>query len=558
MHYQLRLFDFFQENVRKETSVEELAQIWQCSTRYAKTIVKKLQQLEIIKWEVTKGRGKKPFITILQSKEDCIINLFISYWEKNQFEEAYSLIGEYQMFKNPIIQNWLQQQYGIHQNEKLQHILRLPFFNPYLTINPLHALSNWDAHFIKQIHEPLFKENHTTGEIEENLLFYYETNDYQNWRFILRKGAYFHHLKPVQASDIQFSLERLKELAKPYFDYEKFEIVNDYELILTLTKPFAVLPELLSSFRTVILPKDKPDGSIGCGPFMIEDLSPYKIKLTTFDHYFNKRPYLDGIEYIFDNNDTDFGISYSPYSNDIPQKELLMQEFGTDYVVLNMQNGPLQNREMRETIYALIHPTDFIENTMTETIATNWLPSQKQQQPFATIKYVGNDFPVLKIGYQQLSSHANYLDKALILQSKINQFGIKTELECIDISKDKTVDTSIDIFIGGATFGRQKILSILNRYFTKPKAILSFLDEYHQNLLIQALEKIYTTKYQTFDEATLNEIEEQMQKIYCLKLLTHHQQRMYVREDFKYKNLQFDAHGFIQYNKIFFSDFKEL
>ena len=43
MHYELRLFDFFNEHVRKETSVDELAQIWHCSTRYAKTIVKKMQ-----------------------------------------------------------------------------------------------------------------------------------------------------------------------------------------------------------------------------------------------------------------------------------------------------------------------------------------------------------------------------------------------------------------------------------------------------------------------------------------------------------------------------------
>ena len=178
MHYQLRLFDFYKEHVRTETSVEELAQIWQCSTRYAKTIVKKLQQQQIIKWEVTKGRGKKPFITILQLKEQCIVNIFISYWGKNQFEEAYSFLGKYEMVKHPTIQTWLQQQYGMKQNEQLQHTLRLPFSHQDITLHPLHAISNWDSHLIKQIHEPLFKENEETGEIEGNLLFHYETTDY--------------------------------------------------------------------------------------------------------------------------------------------------------------------------------------------------------------------------------------------------------------------------------------------------------------------------------------------------------------------------------------------
>ena len=150
-------------------------------------IVKKLQQQQIIKWEVMKGRGKKPFITILQLKEQCIVNIFISYWEKNQFEEAYSFLGKYEMVKHPTIQTWLQQQYGMKQNEQLQHTLRLPFSHQDITLHPLHAISNWDSHLIQQIHEPLFKENEETGEIEGNLLFHYETTDYQNWRFILKK-----------------------------------------------------------------------------------------------------------------------------------------------------------------------------------------------------------------------------------------------------------------------------------------------------------------------------------------------------------------------------------
>ena len=366
-----------------------------------------------------------------------------------------------------------------------------------------------------------------------------------------KKRCLFYNLKPVQATDVQFSLERLVQFAKPYFDYEKFEVVHDYELILTLSKPFVILPQLLSAFRAVILPKDKPDGTIGCGAFMLESCSPYKIQLTTFDQYFNKRPYIDGIEFIFDKNDMNLGISYHPFNSDIPQKEVLLQQLGTDYVVLNMQHGPLQNKALRETIFALIHPEDFINNTLNESVALNWLPSEEQHSS-AKIHCTGNDFPVLKIGYQYLSSQSNFLNKACILQRQLYDFGIKAALTCIDVYKTKSIDTSIDIFIGGAVFGKQKILSILNLYFTEPQAILSFLDEYHRHEVMQTLEKMYTTK-QAFEEVALNELKAQTQKLYYLKLLTHHQKRMYVRGDYNYKNLKFDNNGFIQYNKISFN-----
>ncbi len=277
MHYELELFLFFSPHTRQKTCIEELAQIWRCSNRYAKKIIQKLKQQNIIKWETSRGRGKKPFLTLLTTKNDCISEIFKSYWLKEKFDEAYTLLGEHQMLNDPTIQLWLQQQYGIQHKPNTDIVFRYPLYHANLTLNPLLADTNYDAHFIKQLHETLFKENEMTGEVEGNLVFHYETNDHINWRLILRKGVFFHDLKPVLASDVKDSLERIKSIAKPYFAIEKIGIIHNYELLLTLSKPFAVLPELLTSFRTVILPKDKPDGMIGCGPFMIKEHSKYRV-----------------------------------------------------------------------------------------------------------------------------------------------------------------------------------------------------------------------------------------------------------------------------------------
>jgi SgrR family transcriptional regulator len=551
MHYELRLFQFFKPHTRQETSIEELAQIWQCSARYAKTIVQKLQQQNIIQWETSKGRGKKPFITLLQSKHDCIFTLFQHYWLKEQFERAYSLLAEYQMLHEPKIQAWLGQQFGVQQKANAEQIFRFPLPERNVTFNPLQAISNYDAHFIKQVHETLFKENEITGEIEGNLIFHYETKDLKSWRFILRKGIYFHHLKPVQAADVQYSLERLAEIAKPYFDFEKFEIIHDYELIVTLSKPFAILPNLLTSFRTVILPKDYPDGAIGCGPFMLEEQSNYRLQLKTFDHYFHTRPYVDGIEAFFNKNKTDFGISYTPYPKSTPQQAVFIKEIGANYVVFNSKAGSLQNPFMRETVYALIEATDFTDVEQYEVVATSWFPNQHTFKPRAELKCASASFPILTIGYQQIHPDVNLLNKAVILQKQLNKYGIPSRLQCIDLQQVHHLEDSIDLFIGSISIGKQKILSILNAYFSKPHAIFSMVDEQHKQLLLQKIETIYSGIQTRADEQMFHEIEQQLQTIHCLKFLTHQQYHLYIREDIHFQNVQFDDDGFIKYKKIF-------
>lgn len=553
MHYELKLFQFFNVLYRQETSIEELAQIWQCSTRYAKTIVQKLHQQNIIKWETAKGRGKKPYITLLKSKAECIFELFTNYWKKNQFELAYSLLGEHQMLSEPKIQAWLQRQYGVHKTEKREHIFRFPLHDEgrSITLNPLHAISNYDAHFIKQLHETLFKENKLTGEIEENLLFRYETTDYRKWRFILRKGIYFHNLKLVQAEDVQYSLERLVEIAKPYFEFEKIEVIHNYELILTLSKPFALLPHLLTSFRTVILPKDHADGLIGCGSFMLEEQSKQRLQLKTFDRYFHTRAYIDGIDIIFANKGTDLGISYLPYPEQIAQREVLIREVGANYVVLNCKSGPLQQVEKRETIYALINANDFASTDQHEIVATSWLSNSKQLETNASIKCAGTSFPTLTIGFQQIHQDVTHYDKAVTLQTQLKKHGISSTLKCIDLQQSGELDDSIDIFVGGATIGKQKFISILNRYFTKPKAILSLLDNHNKEILLKRLETIYCGELTNCYEQAFSEIEHHLQEIYCLKFLTQHQHYLYIREDYNYQNLQFDNNGFIQYKQIY-------
>jgi len=552
MHYEVTLFQFFQPHIRQETSIEQLATIWQCSSRYAKTIVQKLQQTQTIRWETSRGRGKKPYLTLLKTKQECVFELFKQYWDKEQYEAGYALLGEHELLNDLKIQDWLLHQYGIHQTKNAEQIFRYPFYDVNLTFDPTEALSRHDAHFIKQLHEPLFKENELTGEIEGNLLFHYETTDYQRWRFILRKGILFHNLKPLKASDVKYSLERIESLAKPYFDIVGIEIINDYELVFMLSKPFAILSDILTSFRTVVLPENQPDGKIGCGPFMLVEHSNKRLFLKTFERYFHTRPYIDGIEMIYTDQLTDFGISYIPYPNEIPQKKVTIQDIGASYIVLNCNAGPLQQKDLRETIYALIDPVQFVVGN-NEMIASSWIPNKEVNTKFdAKTKSPPIHFPTLIIGYQQIRPDANYLDKALILQRQLEAYGISSELQSIDLQKTvDEINDNVDIYIGGVTIGKQKNVSLLNTYYSKPKVFFVLLDEENKKWLSKRLEQIFSNEKSDASLQTFQQIEHHLQSIYCLKFLTHRRYHRYIREDSIYEGLEFNDNGHIEYKKLY-------
>ena len=519
MHYSLRLFDFYERKTRQETSIDELAQIWQCSTRYAKTIVKGLQQQQIIQWETSRGRGKRPFMTLLQSKEFCVLQVFKTYWQKQHFEEAYAIASEYQMMQHPMIQTWIEQQYGL-KNKEYQHILYVPYARTYLELDPMQANSNWDAHLIKQIHEPLFKENATSGEIETNLLFAYETIDNQKWRFILRKSLYFHDLTPVKASDVQYSLERLTKFSTPYFSYKKIEKINDYELVVELSTPFAIFPELLATFRAVILPQSTPNGTIGCGAFKLENATPYKIQLRAFEQYFDKRPFIDGVDLLADYSNTPFFVSEKPFAKDILQREIVMNEVGIDYAVLNQNKKYLQDEKNRVQLLQLLDGKANVD-----------------------LKELPKFF---KIGYQYVSEQENYLEQAQHIQQKLTDYGIQIVLYKVAILENISIDMELDVFLGGATFGKQKILSILNLYFTKPQAIWYFQNEVGREKTRMRLEKLYAERNFSLDEEIMA-----LQEAYFIKVLKRHAKKIYIQDGKAFKNLTLDQHGFINYHKAF-------
>ncbi|WP_274310355.1 ABC transporter substrate-binding protein [Solibacillus daqui] len=547
MNYELALFKHFETQQRTETSIELIASIWHCSTRHAKTQLHRLHDEQLIQWEPFKWRGKKPFLTITAEEIDILLYAMKTLWKKNKYEEAIQLAKDMEKLNHPTIQQWLNAQFGL-QNENNNHVFRQTMYYVELCLDPLKALSRHDMHVLEQIHETLFKID-DCGIAQPNLLFHYATKDSRTWHFILKKGVQFHHLQELTAQDVVATLTASANYFTHLFKIVKIIAMGRYEFHLELKKPCALLPYFLASTRLVILPTDRSP-QIGCGAFMLKEISEKGLTLQAFVNYFNERPWIDKVDIVYNEAFQSDSIRYEPYEKSIPSRKIVYKEPGACYMCLNSRYGPLVDKELRAAIWHRIKASEYILLEENENVAHGW---QLDATPINLVEsnkgllFVGQ----LTIGYQQIREGVNHKEKAEVLQKQLANMGIASTLQCINFKKpQEDLNQRIDIFIGGIAIGKNVPLSLVQMYLAEPKPMMQFATIEEEQQITERLQTILETN---IDLTSFEWIEHRLQQNYSLKFLTHRHHIYYVREDTPYKHVQFDKNGRIDYRNMYFS-----
>ena len=139
------------------------------------------------------------------------------------------------------------------------------------------------------------------------------------WTFKLRPGVTFHNGEPLTASDVAFSINRIRdpEVASPRSgDFAVVESVtapDDETVVITLSEPFSPLLSKLAQSLNVIVSEevvmengDLNEVVIGTGPFrFVEYLPQTRMVLERNEDFWgtdasgNPLPYLDGITFLF-------------------------------------------------------------------------------------------------------------------------------------------------------------------------------------------------------------------------------------------------------------------
>ena len=144
------------------------------------------------------------------------------------------------------------------------------------------------------------------------------SDDLLQWTFHLREASW-HDGKPVTASDVKFSIERIKnpDVGSPrsgnFAVVERIDVPDERTAVFTLSEPFTPLLSFLAMSMNVIVPQhvveehgDVQNVVVGSGPFrFVEYLPQTRMVLERFDDYWgrdadgNQLPYLDGITFTF-------------------------------------------------------------------------------------------------------------------------------------------------------------------------------------------------------------------------------------------------------------------
>ena len=204
----------------------------------------------------------------------------------------------------------------------------------------------------------------------------------------LREGVSFHDGAVFDAKAMEFSLQRFMENGgKPAFllsdVIETVEAVGEYELKITLKQPFAAFPALLAfPGACAVSPQAykigagefNPNNLIGTGRYRLSQFKSDSITLNAFENYWGEQPVNKGIDMqVYAGNSANLFNSFKTGAVDVAYQSLDPQQIeslvdsegeiqviegvGTvvNYLVLNLQQEPLNQPEVRQAIAAGIN-----------------------------------------------------------------------------------------------------------------------------------------------------------------------------------------------------------
>ena len=214
------------------------------------------------------------------------------------------------------------------------------------------------------------------------------SQDGMTYTIPIRQGVTFHDGTPFNAEAMAFSFKRFIESSGPPSSLltntvESVEATGEYQLTIKLKKPFAAFTPLLAfSGLCAISPQAykigesqfKPDTFIGTGPYKLAEYGTDVLRLDVFENYWGEKAKNQGIDIqIFSSSANLFNafktgaIDVAYFSLDTDQITNLEAEanrqgwqiISTDgktvnYMVLNLNSEPLNNKKVRQALASLI------------------------------------------------------------------------------------------------------------------------------------------------------------------------------------------------------------
>ncbi|SQA97477.1 HTH-type transcriptional regulator sgrR [Cedecea neteri] len=364
------------EGKPQETTLNDLAELLNCSRRHMRTLLNAMQEKGWLSWQAEAGRGKRSQLTFLytglalqqqQRAEDLL--------EQDRIDQLVQIVGDKAAVRQMLISHLGR---SFRQG---RHILRVLYYRPLLNLLPGSALRRSETHIARQIFSGLTRINEENGELEADIAHHWQQISPLRWRFFLRPGIHFHHGRELDMLDIISSLQRINAL--PLFAHlTQITSPTLWTLDIHLSQPDDWLPWLLGSVNAMILPREWTTMTnfasqpVGTGPYSVARNNHNQLKIHAFDDYFGFRALIDEVNFWVlpeVGEESSCGVQLQG----MPDSEKAVEsrpEEGCYYLLFDSRSSLGCNENVRQWIGHILSPVNLIYRA-TEQYQQYWFPA---------------------------------------------------------------------------------------------------------------------------------------------------------------------------------------
>ncbi|CAI0955191.1 SgrR family transcriptional regulator [Serratia entomophila] len=350
-------------------TIGELAAMFYCSERHARTLVQQLQEQGWLSWQSQPGRGKRARLHCLKTPDELRAQLLQQLLLQGNHQGALEMA----QLDPQRLQGLLSPHLG-GQWQAGSPTLRIPYYRTLENLDPLTLTGRAEQHLVSTLHAGLTRLTTGNPEPQPDLAHHWQIgNNGRRWQFFLRSRLRWHNGDPITGQQLLQTLEQLRQhpRSQPSLaNVASVSLPHPLCIQFDLQLPDYWLAHRLAELPCLLTHPELP--AIGAGPFKLALNEPHLVRLEQHAFYHLQHPYLENIEYWI-TPDLPLNDAYTscqhPVRITIGQQEDLAQarpvqrsmSLGWCYLAVNLKHGVL-NQAQGQKLLMLIQQSGLLGN----------------------------------------------------------------------------------------------------------------------------------------------------------------------------------------------------